>query len=109
MAEEDFLLNFSLVQGVEKVERTLHSGRAVGDLSFFFGMRHLGKTEMNSYRQSCSDNGLALMQLHAKDIKLLVLFASDYLGSVSFLFLRSLCACSTEEHRFFVATIMPYD
>ncbi len=25
-----------------KVERTVHSGRGTGELSFFFGMRHLG-------------------------------------------------------------------
>ena len=29
-------------QGVEKSERTIHAGRAVGELAFFFGMRHLG-------------------------------------------------------------------
>ena len=26
-----------------KVERTVHSGRGTGELSFFFGMRHLGR------------------------------------------------------------------
>ena len=30
------------VQGVEKIDRTLSNGKAVGELSFFFGMRHLG-------------------------------------------------------------------
>jgi hypothetical protein len=25
-----------------KVERTVHSGKGTGELSFFFGMRHLG-------------------------------------------------------------------
>ena len=29
-------------QGTEKIERTLVNGKTVGDLSFFFGMRHLG-------------------------------------------------------------------
>ncbi len=26
-----------------KVERTVHSGKGTGELSFFFGMRHLGR------------------------------------------------------------------
>ena len=30
-------------QGVEKSERMIHEGRPVGELAFFFGMRHLGE------------------------------------------------------------------
>ena len=28
-----------------KVERTIHPGRGTGELSFFFGMRHVGTAE----------------------------------------------------------------
>ena len=31
------------LQGVEKSERMIHEGRPVGELAFFFGMRHLGE------------------------------------------------------------------
>ena len=48
-------------QGIEKIERTIHEGRPVGELAFFFCMRHLGEPPIalhNSLNRSRFPNHL---------------------------------------------------
>ena len=42
MNKSNFLAEQASSGQSEKIERTLNSGRGTGELSFFFGMRHLG-------------------------------------------------------------------